>query len=232
MNTKTIHHTIATWAEQTDPRIQVKSTRVGINSDLVDITEASLQIQCEITRDKPFLGILIPHGRRTPMYYYGNNANDIKVDECFPMFEDENELRNALTTVYRRFMTDHGMMRFDDSEESLSPYFRPNLVECVTRWLEQKEGPQYTLKEIPPTGEISWKPGILVSPKGKNPSGAVILIHHDRSLPQKPISSTTGGMFSFSLPAFYTESELLYILQNNSSRIDSANKSIRKKSTK
>jgi len=228
MDTKNLHTAIVNWAQQTDPRIQVEWSWNRNDWDLLKQTNVNLHIKNEITGQKPHLGIMIPHGHRTSLFFYGSDTEDFDVEESLPLYEDEDGLSNALGIVYRRFMTAHGMMRFDDSQEPMSPFYRPDLLETANKWLSIKDGPKYTLQEIPANGAVAWKSGIELFPAHRNPSGMVIKILRDRSLPQHYLYEKNGAPATRTLPAFYTESELLGYIAHAGSVIDRNNKDHRK----
>ena len=233
MNTNTIHSIITTWASETDQRIQVKLAWGSSNWEFIPETKVALQIRDEFTGNKPYFGILIPHARRTSFYFYGPNEDEL-VEEDFhlPSFEDEAELRIALNIVYRRFMTEHGMQRFDDSKETTSEFFRPNLSEKANAWALQKASSKYLIRELAPSKEGLREGGIELIPVGKNPCGLFIRINSDRSQPQPYIYDNQGKSLNGHIPAFFTESELLGTLEYASRHIDGANKNIRKSKSK
>jgi hypothetical protein len=231
MDTKNLHNAIVNWAQQTDPRIQVEWSWNRNDWDLFQQTTVELEIHNEVTGQRPHLGMIIPHGHRTPMYFYGPDTEDTDQEESLPLYSDEDGLRSALGIVYRRFMTAHGMMRFDDSQEPMSPFYRPDLLEIANKWLSIKDGPKYTLREIPANGSASWKSGIELFPSTRNPCGMVIKILRDRSLPQHYLYEKTGAPAPGTLPAFYTESEILGYLAYAGSVIDGENKDHRKNKT-
>jgi hypothetical protein len=234
MNTNTIHSTVTKWAEETDERIQVALAWTSSNWEFMPQTQVTLQIRDEITGDKPYLGILIPHARRTPFYFYGPNEDElVEEDYHFPSFEDEADLRIALNIVYRRFMTEHGMQRFNDFKETVPEIYRPNLLDKAGMWVLQKVRPKYTIRELVSSTPGFREGGIELHPIGKNPSGLFIRINADRSNPQKCVYDRCGKDLHGHLPAFFTESELIGAIEYASRKIDNTNKNIRKsKSTK
>lgn len=233
MNTNTIHSTVTKWAEETDERIQVALAWTSSNWEFMPHTQVTLQIRDEITGDKPYLGILIPHARRTPCYFYGPNEDElVEEDYHFPSFEDEADLRIALSIVYRRFMTEHGMQRFDDFKETVPEIYRPNLLDKAGMWVLQKVRPKYSLRELAPSTMGLREGGIELHPVGKNPSGVFIRISNERSQPQHYIYNNQGKSLNGHIPAFFTESELFGTLEYASRHIDGSNKDIRKSKSK
>jgi hypothetical protein len=233
MNTNTIHSTVTKWAEETDERIQVALAWTSSNWEFMQHTQVTLQIRDEITGDKPYLGILIPHARRTPFYYYGPNEDElVEEDYHFPSFEGEADLRVALSIVHRRFIIEHGMQRFDDFKETVPEIYRPDLLDKAGMWVLQKVRPKYTMCELVSSTSGFRKGGIELRPVGKNPSGLFIRINADRSNPQKCVYDRCGKALHGHLPAFFTESELIGTIEYASRHIDNANKDIQKSKSK
>jgi hypothetical protein len=233
MNTNTIHSTVTKWAEETDERIQVALAWTSSNWEFMQHTQVTLQIRDEITGDKPYLGILIPHARRTPFYYYGPNEDElVEEDYHFPSFEGEADLRVALSIVHRRFIIEHGMQRFDDFKETVPEIYRPDLLDKAGMWVLQKVRPKYTMRELVSSESGFRKGGIELRPVGKNPSGLFIRINADRSNPQKCVYDRCGKALHGHLPAFFTESELIGTIEYASRHIDNANKDIQKSKSK
>ena len=230
MNTNTIHSTVKKWAEETDERIHVALAWTSSNWEIMAQTQVTLQILGKMTGDKPYLGILIPHARRTPLYFYGPNEDQlVEEDYHLPSFEDEVDLRIALSIVYRRFMTEHGMQRFDDFKETVPKIYRPNLVDKANEWVFQKISPKYSLREFDNSLAGSCERGVELHPVGKNPSGLFIRITADRTKPQKCVHDKSGKSVLCNLPAFFTESELLGAIEYASRYIDTTNKKVPKK---
>jgi hypothetical protein len=228
MNTNTIHSTITKWAEETDERIQVALEWGSSNYELIPQTKVRLDFRCELTGRRPYLEIWLPHARRTPIYFYGSDKRADEDEEFFvPSFNEEEELGIALTIVYRRFMTTHGMQRFDDTGESKPQFYRPDLIKTVKNWASGKSKPKFSMREIAPSAKNLRYGGIELRPSGKNPSGLIIRIDNDRSHFQKTICNKTGVAEVGYLPAFFTESELLGTLQTAASFIASSNKKMK-----
>ena len=228
MNTNTIHSTALSWAKQTDKRIQVSLGAESNNHEIYPRTILHLDFRCEVTGRRPHLDIWLPHSRRTPIYFYGPDQTDQEDEEFFvPSFDDKKELEVALTIVYRRFMTTYGMQRFDDSEEKVPEFYRPDLIKTAKLWATQKSKPKFSLREIAPSAINLRFGGIEMRPNGKNPSGLLIRIDNDRSHFQKPICNKKGHTELGYLPAFFTENELIGTLETAASFIASSNKKIK-----
>jgi hypothetical protein len=233
MNTNMINSIVTNWASETDGRLKVALAWASSNWEFMPQTQVTLQIRDELTGNKPCLGMQIPHARRTAFYFYGPNGDDlVEEDFHFPSFEDEAGLRIALNIVYRRFMTEHGMQRFDDSAEKIPEFYRPNLVEKAEVWVLQKDSPKYSLRELAPSTGGLREGGIELHPTGKNPSGLFIRINNDRSQPQHYIYDKQGKFLNGHIPAFFTESELRGALEYASRHIDGVNKNIQKNKSK
>ena len=222
MNKETIHKTAQTWAAETDPRIRVDTGWVSHGMELITQTSIFHSIRSEITGQRFEFIVLIPHARRTPMYFFGPEARECEEEDfLLPSFDDAAGLRLALEIVHRRFMTAHGMQRFDDSEIPMPDSFRPDLLESCRRWV----GMQKTKYEIREIREIRQTPGagrngIEIHRKGKTQRGLHIRIGGGRSHPQQIVFDKSGSARWGVLPAFYTEAELLGALDNASRQID------------
>lgn len=225
MNTNTMHSTALSWAKQIDKRIKVSLALESHNYEIFPHTRLELIFRCKLTGRQPFLEIWLPHPRRTPNYFYRPDITASFDEEFFvPTFNNKKELVIALTVVYRRFMTAYGMQRFDDSQEKVPEFYRPDLIETAKLWVAEKSKPKFSLREIPSAPQNFRYGGIELRPIGKNPSGLVIRIDNDRSYFQKPIFSKADNTESGYLPAFFTESELLGTLRSDSYCIASSNK--------
>jgi len=229
MNTKNIHSTVTKWASETDERIQVELVSSSSNWEWTPETRVTLRIRDEITRDRPYLGMMIPHARRTAFYIYGPNEDElVEEDYHFPSFEDESDLRIALRIIYQRFMIEHGMQRFDNFKEPVPEMYHPNLLDKTGMWILQKARPKYAVSELAPSVMGGREGGVELHPVGKNPSGLFIRIKDDRTNPQKFIQDKSGKVLRWHLPAFFTESELIGALEYASRYIDKANNNIKK----
>jgi hypothetical protein len=125
-------------------------------------------------------------------------------------------------------MTEHGMQRFDDFKETVPEIYRPDLLDKASMWVLQKVRPKYTIRELVPSTPGFCKGGIELRPVGKNSSGLFIRINADRSNPQKCVYEKCGKVSHGNLPAFFTESELIGVIEHSSRQIDNKNTNILK----
>lgn len=216
MNKKTIHETAQAWAAETDPRIRVDTGWVSHGIELHTQTSIFHNIRSEITGQRFEFVVLIPHARRTPMYFFGPEECECEEEDfLLPSFDDAAGLRLALGIVHRRFMTAHGMQRFDDSEIPIPDSLRPDLLESCRRWV----GMQKTKYEIRQTPGAVCK-GVEIHRRGKTPQGLHIRIDGGRSHPQQIVFDESGSARWGVLPAFFTEAELLGVLDHSARHID------------
>ncbi len=124
------------WAAATDSRIQTTEGKQSCMVEMYDQTKVLLEIDDPVTGNTPFLEMWIPHARRNPLYFYGPDEED-ESDYMLPSFKNERELRCALDIVYRRFMTDHGMMRFDDDPWAVHGLKAPKIAGIIRRWAKK-----------------------------------------------------------------------------------------------
>ncbi len=188
-------------------------------------TNVELRISDEITGQAFALEIWIPHGRRTPFYFYGPQAEDgIRQgdDFFFPSFEDKATLIRSLNIVYKRFMTDYGMMRFPiDGDPTV---IRKELLDLATEWISLRIKRDFRARELAPAEEGMRQGGLEVRLAGRNSSATVMRISCDNSLPQNYLHGNSGLGHHAVLPAFFTEEEFLGALEYASVHIITANR--------
>jgi hypothetical protein len=226
MNTKKLNETILAWAHETDHRIKSYETYAIHSQEYLAQTNVELRIIDEITGQLFALDIWIPHGRRTPHYFYGpdgEGGSGDGEDFSLPSFDDEESLRKSLTNVYMRFMTAHGMMRFPMDAEPAA--VRDCLLLWATKWTGLRRKKAFRTRELPPGAYGLRHGGIQLNPVGRNHSGLVIRINCNHSLPQACVWGKSGPEHYPTLPAFFTEEEFLGVLENSANYIIAKNRS-------
>jgi len=223
MKTSEMNRVISSWAHSTNQRIRLFETRAIHSREDLPQTNVELKISDEITGQVFVLEIWIPHGRRTPFYFYGPQAEDSTRegdDFFFPSFEDEASLIKSLDIVYKRFMTDYGMMRFPIDRDPAS--IRKELLDLVTEWIFLRVKRDFCARELTPAGDNLRHGGIEMRPTGRDSSGTVFRISSDNSLPQIYLHGKFGAPHHAVLPAFYTDEEFYGALEYAAMQINTA----------
>lgn len=196
------------WAAATDSRIEVTERQQSCMVELYDQTNVLLEIDDPVTGNTPFLEIWIPHTRRNPLYFYGPEEEE-ESDYMVPSFENERELKCALDIVYRRFMTDHGMMRFDDDPWAKHGLKAPDIGGIIRSWSRKNRVVVSVEETVLPTGGTEFLIRSVWSDIDE-----FFKIHTRHNIRQSVWHDASGCRMRCQIfPPFITEPELAAVLE-------------------
>ena len=201
-----ISKTITAWAKKTDPKIELAETFQAhtFYTELCRCTHASARIVDDVMQKSFTLDVLVPHERRSATYFMGPEDKDEINDpiEFFvPDFSTEHELGRALDVVYKRFLTEYGGQRFEDT----APELAPDILATANEWADWKDA-EITVEIAEDNNAIL----VFIPESGSAGIGSELQISRDRSTSQNLLETSSGTLNAVPgyLPPFFTAPEL------------------------